>query len=93
MLIKNNILRRAAARSLVFASIAIGFGLANAQQSLAGCGGYCEARQALAVCHRAVEDQSLRTRERDAEFEKCKGDPARYLELQGIADEEERIFE
>jgi hypothetical protein len=76
-----------AARSVIFASIALAFGLADARQSFAGCGGYCEARQARAICHQAVKAQGLRARARDAEFEKCKADPASYLQLEEFTDE------
>ena len=64
-----------ATHSVIVASIALAFGLADAQQSFAGCGGYCEAQQARAICHQAVKDQELKAHERDAEFERCKADP------------------
>ena len=76
-----------AARLVIVASISLALGLADMPQSFAGCGAYCEARQALAICHHAVEAQGLNVRERDAEFEKCKGDPASYLQLEELADE------
>jgi hypothetical protein len=79
--------RGLATRLVIVASIALAFGLAGLRQSFAGCGGYCEARQALAICHHAVKAQGLNVRERDAEFEKCKGDPASYLQLEELADE------
>ena len=63
------------------ASVALAFGLAAASQSLAGCGGYCEARQARLICHQAVKNKGLRAHERDAEFARCRADPASYLEL------------
>ena len=53
--------------------------LAGVTQSFAECGGYCEARQTLSICHRAVTSDDLQTHERDAEFEKCKSDPLTYL--------------
>ena len=61
------------------ASIALAFVLSGAAQSIAGCGGYCEARQVRAVCHHAVGSQDLKANQRDAEFEKCKADPLSYL--------------
>ena len=82
-----------AARSIVVASIALAFGLADARQSFAGCGGYCEARQARAICHDAVKAQGLQRQARDAEFEKCKADPASYLQLDQLTDDAEMIVE
>ena len=81
------------ARSIVVASIALAFGLAGARQSVAGCGGYCEARQARAICHDAVKAQGLRAQAREAEFEKCKADPASYLQLDQLTDDAEMIVE
>jgi hypothetical protein len=82
-----------AARSVFVASIALVFGLADAQQSFAGCGGYCEARQARAICHDAVKAQGLRAQAREAEFEKCKADPASYLQLDQLTDDAETTVE
>ena len=79
--------QRRAAHSIIVASIALAFSLAEAQQSFAGCGGYCEARQARATCHDAVTAQGLRARQRDAEFEICKADPVGYLQLEELADD------
>ena len=76
-----------AARSVIVASIALAFGLADARQSFAGCGGYCEARQARAICHEAVKAQGLRAQAREAEFEKCKADPGSYLSLEELTDD------
>jgi hypothetical protein len=75
------------ARSVVVASIALVFGLADARQSFAGCGGYFEAREARALCHHAVRVQGLEAKERDAAFDKCKADPADYLQLEELADD------
>ena len=82
-----------AARSVAVASIALAFGLADERQSFAGCGGYCEARQARAVCHDAVKAQGLRAQAREAEFEKCKADPASYLQLDELTDDAEMSVE
>ena len=82
-----------AARSVVVASIALVFGLVDARQSFAGCGGYCEARQARAICHHAVKAQGLQAQAREAEFEKCKADPASYLQLDQLTDDAEMIVE
>ena len=82
-----------AARSVVIASIALVFGLIGARQSSAGCGGYCEARQARAICHHAVKAQGLRAQAREAEFEKCKADPASYLQLDQLTNDAETIVE
>jgi hypothetical protein len=82
-----------AARCVVVASIALAFGLVDAQPSFAGCGGYCEARQARAICHHALKAQGLRAEAREAEFEKCKADPASYLELDQLTDDAETIVE
>jgi hypothetical protein len=70
---------RLARKSVIVASIALAFGLADVPRSFAECGGYCAARHVRAVCHDAVARQDLGARERDAEFEKCKADPSRYL--------------
>jgi hypothetical protein len=58
--------------------IALAFGLGGVAQSIAGCGGYCEARQVRAICHHAVWSRDLKAHERDAEFEKCKANPLSY---------------
>ena len=79
--------------SVVFASIVLVFWLDGARQSFAGCGGYCEARQARAICHDAVKAQGLRAQAREAEFEKCKADPASYLQLDQLTDDAEMIVE
>lgn len=71
--------KRWAAKLIMVASIALAFGLGDAAQSIAGCGGYCEARQVRAICHHAVTRQDLKAHERDAEFAKCKADPLSYL--------------
>ncbi len=78
-----------AARLVIVASRALAFGLVGMGPSFAGCGGYCEARQALVLCHHAVKAQGLKIPERDAEFEKCAADPGRYLQLEELADEAE----
>jgi hypothetical protein len=70
--------RRWAPKIVMVASIALAFGLGDVAQSIAGCGGYCEARQVRAICHHAVAARNLKAHERDAEFEKCKADPLRY---------------
>jgi hypothetical protein len=85
--------RRWTARSIIVAGIALAFGLVDARQSFAGCGGYCEAREARAMCHQAVEVEGLKARAREAEFEKCKADPASYLELEELTDDEEMSVE
>jgi hypothetical protein len=74
------------APSVIVASVALAFGLADVRQSFAGCGGYCEAQRARATCHQAVEAQGLQARARDAQFDKCKADPASYLQLEEITD-------
>jgi hypothetical protein len=71
------VLRRRALSIVMVASIT--FMLSGVTQSFAECGGYCEARQTLTICHRAVTSSDLQTRERGAEFEKCKSDPLTYL--------------
>jgi hypothetical protein len=65
--------------SVTVASIAFALVLSSVAQSMAGCGGYCEARQVRAICHHAVGSQDLRAHQRDTEFEKCKSDPLGYL--------------
>jgi hypothetical protein len=85
--------RRWAAHSIIVASIALTFGLVDARQSFAGCGGYCEARQARAICHFAVKDRGLKAHERDSEFERCKADPASYLQLERVTNDSEMNLE
>jgi hypothetical protein len=85
--------RGLAAHSVIVASIALAFGLIDARQSFAGCGGYCEAQQARAICHQSVNAQGLRAKAREAEFEKCKSDPASYLQLDRVANDVEMNFE
>jgi len=68
------------ARLVIVASIALTFGLAASTQSFAGCGGYCEAQNARAICHDAVRAQGLKAQQRDLEFDKCKADPASYAQ-------------
>lgn len=70
--------RRWAAKIVIVASTALAFGLGGVVQSIAGCGGYCEARQVRAICHHAVWSRDLKAHERDAEFEKCKANPLSY---------------
>jgi len=82
-----------APRSITVASIALAFGLVDVRQSFAGCGGYCEARQTRAICHQAVEVQGLKAGAREAEFEKCKADPASYLQLDQLTDDAEMSLE
>jgi hypothetical protein len=67
-----------APKTVIVASVALAFGLTDVRQSFAGCGGYCEARQARAICHRAIAKRDLKAHERDAEFERCKTDPLGY---------------
>jgi hypothetical protein len=81
--------REWAAHSIIVASIALAFGLMDIRQSFAGCGGYCEAQQARAMCHQAVKFRGMQAREREAEFEKCKANPSNYLELEELTDDEE----
>jgi hypothetical protein len=72
------VFRKQPLNSVIVASIAVAVGLSSVTQSSAACGGYCEARQTLTVCHRVVTTNNLKTHERDAEFEKCKSDPLAY---------------
>jgi hypothetical protein len=71
------VLKRRALNIVMVASVA--FLLSGTAQSSAECGGYCEARQTLTICHHAVRKQGLQAPARDAEFEKCKADPLSYL--------------
>jgi hypothetical protein len=82
-----------AARAVIIAGIALAFGLADMGRCFAGCGGYCDARQARAMCHQAIKVQGLKAREREAEFEKCKADPASYLGLEELTDDAEMSVE
>jgi hypothetical protein len=85
--------RGLAARSVIVASIALAFGLAAAPQSFAGCGGYCEAQQARAICHHAVKAQGLQAQQRDVEFDRCKADPASYMQPYRLSDDGEMTLE
>jgi hypothetical protein len=73
------VFKRRPSRTFTVVSIALAFMLSGVTQSSAACGGYCEARQARAICHHAVASQDLKAHNRDAEFEKCASDPLRYL--------------
>ena len=85
--------QRWTAHSVIVASIALAFGLTDARQSFAGCGGYCEAQQARAICHYAVKAQGLQAQQRDVEFDKCKADPASYMQPYRLSDDGEMTFE
>jgi hypothetical protein len=85
--------RGLAAHSVIVASVALAFGLAAAPRSFAGSGGYCEAQQARTICHRAVKAQGLQARQRDVEFDKCKADPASYMQPYRLSDDGEMTFE
>jgi hypothetical protein len=71
--------RRLAPTTVIVASIALACGFTDVRESFAGCGGYCDARQAREICHRAIARQDLKAHERDGEFERCKTDPVGYL--------------
>jgi hypothetical protein len=85
--------RGLAAHTVIVASIALAFELAAAPQSFAGCGGYCEAQQTRTICHHAVRSQGLQARQRDVEFDKCKADPASYMQPYRLSDDGEMTFE
>ncbi len=53
-----------APRTIVISAIALAAGLGEVHLSIAGCGGYCEARQVRAMCHQAIKVQGLKARER-----------------------------
>jgi hypothetical protein len=76
-------------KTVIVVSITLVFGLSDVRQSFAACGGYCEARQVRAICHRAVAIQGLKARERDAEFEKCKANRMTYLSIEEVTDLED----
>jgi hypothetical protein len=59
----------------------------------AGCGGYCRARLVRAICHETVRTKGLTARERDVEFDRCKGDPAVHRQIQELTDNNTDIFE
>jgi hypothetical protein len=77
--VTKSVFRRRPPNIIIVASIALAVELSGVAQSSAECGGYCEARQVRAICHRAVASQVLKAHERDAEFEKCRNDPLSYL--------------
>jgi hypothetical protein len=78
-----------APRTIVISAIALAAGLGEVHLSIAGCGGYCEARQVRAMCHQAIKVQGLKARERSVEFEKCKADPLNYLQIEELTDDTE----
>jgi hypothetical protein len=78
-----------APRIIIVSSMALAAGLADVQSSIAGCGGYCEARQVRAMCHQAINVQGLKAHERNVEFEKCKADPVNYLQIEELTDDTE----
>ena len=73
------VFRRRSLNILIVASIAFTFALSGVAQSFAGCGGYCEARRTLTICHRAITTHGLEAHNRDVEFERCKSNPLIYL--------------
>jgi hypothetical protein len=85
--------RGLAAHTVIVASFALAFELAAAPQAFAGCGGYCEAQQTRTICHHAVKSQGLQARQRDVEFDKCKADPASYMQPYRLSDDGEMTFE
>jgi hypothetical protein len=79
--------------AVVVFSITLAIWLADVHSSIAGCGGYCEARQVRAICHQAISIKGLNGHERDVEFEKCKAAPTAYLQLEELADDLENRVE
>lgn len=82
-----------APRTIVISAIAVTTGLGDVHLSIAGCGGYCEARQVRAMCHQAIKVQGLNARERVVEFEKCKSDPLSYLQIEELTDDTEHTLD
>jgi hypothetical protein len=78
-----------APKIIVISSIALATGLGVVHSSIAGCGGYCEARQVRAMCHQAIRIQGLKAHTRVVEFEKCKTDPTNYLQIEELTDDTE----
>ena len=76
-------------RTIVVFAIALATELGEVHSSIAGCGGYCEARQVRAICRQAIEVQGLKAHKRVAEFEKCKADPMTYLQIEELTDDTE----
>lgn len=70
--------------AVVVGSIALAIGVASVQPSFAGKGGpcragsSCSAGQVRQMCNSAMLEKGLKGAERQAEFEKCKGDPTSY---------------
>lgn len=81
--------RKLSLKAATVGLIVLATGSGVVAQTLAACGGYCEARQTRAICHRALATRDLKAHQRDAEFEKCKADPLSYLA--GPAQEETQI--
>jgi hypothetical protein len=69
---------RSTVKTVVLASVALGFGLAALQPSFAGCEARCKAAQAAGICNAAMNQKGLKGEQRKAEFEKCKMDPYGY---------------
>lgn len=80
-------------RAIITVMLVAGVGLAGAHSSLAGCAGYCEARQARVLCHNAIKFIGLKGHQRDLEFEKCKRDPIAYLQLEELTDDTLNSFD
>lgn len=76
-----------APRTIVISAIALTTGLGDVRSSIAGCGGYCEARQVRAMCHQAIKVKGLKIHERVVEFEQCKADPLNYLQFEELVDD------
>ncbi len=81
-----------ALRAMAIGSLALSIGLADLRPSLAACGGYCEARQARALCHRAITIEGVKGVQRDIEFEKCATDPMKYLQIEDVVDDADISF-
>ena len=82
-----------APRTIVVSAIALATGLGDVRLSIAGCGGYCQARQVRAMCHQAIKVQGLKDRDRVVEFEKCKADPLSYLQIEELTDDTENSLD
>ena len=77
-------------RAVIAMSLLIGVGFTVPEPSYAGgCGTYCQAKEARAICHDIVKAKGLRSHQRDAEFEKCRADVMKSKQIEQLADDAE----
>ena len=80
--------RAVIAMSLSIGVIGVGFTVPQSSYA-SGCGTYCQAKEARAICHDIVKAKGLRSHQRDAEFEKCRADVMKSKQIEQLADDAE----